>query len=90
MNPKKHPLVEVADLLKSLRPARPGMYRLYAYIGELNCCLCQLAPEDAASIACINSKDVNEGLTTEMWNSIDARIRIYLKQGVLEWQPQKP
>lgn len=89
MDPRKHPLVNVADLLKSLRPASPGMYNLHAYHHNLNCCHCDLAPKDASGIAKINSTDINDGLTNEMWTRIDARIRIYLKQGVLEWQPPK-
>lgn len=90
MDPKKHPLVEVEQLLNTLRPAASGMYNLHAYLGDLNCCKCELAPKDACTIAKINSNDVNEGLTPDMWTRIEARIRIYLKQGVLKWQPQKP
>jgi len=89
MDPKKHPLIEVAELLDSLRPASPGMYLLHAYHHELNCCHCPLAPKDAVQIAILTSQAINEGLTSNMWNQIEARIRTYIKQGVLEWQPQK-
>ncbi len=90
MDPKKHPLVEVKELLDILRPAGGGAYLLFAYHHKLDCCHYNLAPKDAAKIAVINSSHINLGLTSDMWNQIEARIRIYLKQGVLEWQTQKP
>ncbi len=90
MDPKKHPLVEVEELLDILQPASPGMYLLYAYKEDINCCHCNLAPKDAVPIARIRSDDINDGFTTRMWERIEAKIRIYLKQGVLKWKPQKP
>lgn len=90
MDPKKHPLVEVKELLDTLRPAAPGMYLLYAYRHDINCCHCNLAPKDTNQIAILTSRAINEGLTSNMWNQIEARIRTYLKQGVLEWHHLKP
>ncbi len=90
MNPKKHPLVTIKELLDGLRPVGGGAYLLFAYHHELNCCHCNLAPKDAVKIAVINSSHINLGLTSDMWDRIEAKIRTLLKQGVLKWQPQKP
>ena len=90
MDPKKHPLVEVADLVNAVRPGAPGMWCLYVHHHLLDICLCQLVPKDAPVIARINSNDINTGLTGEMWRMIEAKIRTLLKLGVLEWQPPKP
>lgn len=90
MDPKKHPLTTVADLMNEIRPAKKGMWCLFVQYHTLDICLCQFVPKDSAIIARINSADINDGLSREMWDRIEARIRIYIKQGVLEWQPQKP
>jgi len=90
MDPIKHPLTTVAELLNELRPAASGMYSLHAYLGNLNCCLSNLAPKDGATIAVLNSRDINDGLSRQLWDQVEARIRILIKQGVLEWQTQKP
>lgn len=89
MDPKKHPLIEVKELLDTLRPARRGTYLLYAYHHELDCCLCQLAPLDAAKIAILSSRDINNGLASNIWQGVEDKIRILTKQGVLEWKTQK-
>lgn len=89
MDPKKHPLVEVADLLTNLRPASPGMYLLHVDHHKLCCCNANLATKDAIPIARINSDDINNGLSTKVWNKIEDKIRTLTRQGVLKWQPQK-
>jgi len=90
MDPKKHPLTTVAELITKIRPAQKGMWCLFVQYHTLDICLCQLVPKDSAIIARINSDDINNGLHSNMWNHIEAKIRIFIKQGVLEWQHQKP
>lgn len=89
MNPKKHPLVEVEKLMNNIRPAARGTYCLYVLHHELELSRCNLVPKDLPIIARINSADINNGLSSNLWTSIENIIRTHLKQGVLEWQPQK-
>lgn len=90
MNPKMHPLVAVVRLIETVIPADRGTYCLYVEAHELHLCRAQLVPKDSPKIAIISSLDINTGLPKNLWDRIDARIRIFIKQGILEWNLPKP
>lgn len=90
MDPKRHPLITVVKLIDAIRPADAGTYCLYAEHHELHICRTNLVPKDSPVVYQISTLDINTGLSTFQWNRIDARIRIFIKEGILEWNPQKP
>lgn len=83
MNEKEHPLEQVVKLLNELQPVPKGMYSLHIFHHELNCCLCRLAPKEAIKIARINSFDINNGLTVNLWSQIEAQIRIFHRKDLI-------
>jgi len=89
MDPKVHPLTEVVKLMKSLHPVAHHTYCLYAEAQGIHIARCDLVPKDAPLIARISPFELDVGITTEKWSRIDARIRIFTKEGKLEWNPQK-
>ncbi len=89
MDPKVHPLTEVVKLLKSVQPVEKHMYCLYAEAQDMHIARCELVPKDAPLIARLSPLEINVGITTARWSRIDARIRIFTKQGKLEWNPEK-
>jgi len=90
MDPKMHPLTAVTKLLKTIPPAAGGTYCLYAEGHEMHICRCRLVPKDLPIIAHITSLDMSAGFTPDKWHAIDARIRTFIKQGILEWKVPKP
>lgn len=90
MDPKIHPLTTVQKLIDKMRPVDAGVYCLYAETQDIHIARCKLVPKDAPVIARLTTVEINVGIDTRIWSRIDARIRILTKQGVLEWDPQKP
>lgn len=84
MNKTTHPLTQVADMLDNLRPADAGMYCLHVQHHEIHICRSGLVPKELVIIAYIKSGDINYGLTTSLWNRIEAKIRTMIREGVIE------
>lgn len=90
MDPKLHPLTRVQQLIKEICPAPGGTYCLYAENDELKICSRKQTPTTYTVIALLNSRDINDGLTAQTWNYIEATIRTLTKEGVIKWTPQEP
>ncbi len=87
MDRKTNPLTIIRRLFAALQPAEPGTYYLYVQHLELRICRYPDYPRDFPVVARFNSNDINNGLSSHHWNKIAAKIRMFIKQGIIEWQP---
>lgn len=76
-------LETVARLMSDLRPAGGGTYKLYAINRSLVLITKQDPPRLGTLIDTFISTDINDGLTSERWNNLQAKILTLIQKGLL-------
>jgi len=72
-------LNEVSREIDRKRPASPGSYTLELFEGLPLIMNGQTCPKSNKILAHLTSADINNGLTTRMWNRIKDRYAIFTK-----------
>lgn len=80
---KNQLLEQCAKLLNTHRPVRSGMYCLFVQDGGIGFGELTLYRECKHILARLDSRDVNEGPRTAMWDLIEDRIRRLKEEKVL-------
>lgn len=81
--PETNNLETIAHLMYELRPASGGTYKLYAVNRQLSLITKQYPPRLSCLVDTFISTDINDGLTSERWNNLQAKLLTLIQKGLL-------
>lgn len=73
----------ICELLNITEPAPTGRYVIYAQGRHLHMCTVKARPGISALVAYLSSHEVNAGLSSVKWNSIESTVRRLVKEKIL-------
>ena len=82
MTPEQH-LNQIAQMLSKLKPARPGLSVIELIDGIIGVYDYYRLPSNGTRLACLTSKDINEGLTPKAWSNLWHKIHNLQLEGKL-------
>ena len=73
-------LDDVSKLMDEKRPSPTGMYVLCAHDGRIELVKGKVVPPGSIKIANVGAFDINHGLSSSMWNEINRKILVLIKE----------